>query len=159
MYYFRNREDSAKFFLLESGVILDKYDGDAFDEAFIKPWLALEESLHLLGNPIRFDVEAWTLELGSGMQMNPESVGKGIRGVKNYLAKKGVLNIDGFPLDNSVAPEMTFRKRSQVKKYYAPAGGMIQGRVALGTAVSAGERLYQILSFNKDGELPSVRDC
>lgn len=158
VYYFRNREDSAKFFLLESGVLLDKYDGDAFDEAFIKPWLALEESLHRQGNPIRFDIEAWTLELGSGMQMNPESVGKGIRGVKNYLANKGVLNIDGFPLDNSVSPEMTFGKRSQVKKYYAPAGGMIQGRVALGTAVSAGERLYQILSFNKDGELPSVRD-
>ncbi|NEU75107.1 succinylglutamate desuccinylase/aspartoacylase family protein [Hassallia byssoidea VB512170] len=156
LYYFRNREESAKYFLLEHGFILDKYDGDAFDEAFIKPWLALEDCFQQLGREIQFDVEAWTLELGTGMQMIPDSVAKGVRGVKNYLIKKGVL-LD-LTVDESISQKMCFRARSNVIKYYASSGGMIQSRVELGSEVKAGERLYQILSFNKEGKLPVVID-
>ncbi|MBW4689551.1 MAG: succinylglutamate desuccinylase/aspartoacylase family protein [Komarekiella atlantica HA4396-MV6] len=157
LYYFRNREDSAKSFLLDFGILLDKYDGDAFDEAFIKPWLALEASFKELGRDLRFDIEAWTLELGTGMQMNPDSVSKGVRGVKNYLVQKGVLQIPDYSHDTKTH-EMTFASSSNRKKYYAIAGGMIQSRIELGSLVKAGERLYQILSFNKEGKLPSVID-
>ncbi|WP_026733024.1 succinylglutamate desuccinylase/aspartoacylase family protein [Fischerella sp. PCC 9605] len=158
LYYFRNREESTKYFLLNLGIVLDEYDGDAFDEAFIKPWLALEECFKNLGREIKFDVEAWTLELGTGMQMNPDSIAKGLLGIKNYLVHKGVLQIANFPLENSDKHEMTFSARSKVKKYYAPVGGMIQLRVELGREVKAGERLYQILNFNKEGKLPKVID-
>ncbi|MBD2776288.1 succinylglutamate desuccinylase/aspartoacylase family protein [Iningainema tapete] len=158
LYYFRNREDSAKHFLLNYGILLDTYDGDAFDEAFIKPWLALEDCFAQLGRKITFDVEAWTLELGKGMQMIPDSVEKGVLGVKNYLVQKDIIQISGFTLHNSTSNEMTFKIRSNVKKYYAPAGGMIQSRVELGSSVQAGQRVYQILSFNKEGKLPTVID-
>lgn len=158
VYYFQNREDSAKYFLLDLGILLDKYDGDAFDEAFIKPWLALEAGFQQLGRNIRFDVEAWTLELGTGMQMKPNSVAKGVRGIKNYLAQKGVLQIPGFPLEQSMSHEMYFAASSKRTKYYAIAGGMIQSRINLGSTVKTGERLYQILSFNKEGQLPTVID-
>lgn len=156
IYYFRNREESAKYFLLEHGFLLDKYDGDAFDEAFIKPWLALEDCFQQLGREVKFDVEAWTLELGTGMQMIPDSVAKGVRGVKNYLIQKGVL-LD-LTVESGISQEMCFRARSNAIKYYASAGGMIQSRVELGSEVKAGERLYQILSFNKEGKLPVVID-
>jgi uncharacterized protein len=158
LYVFRNREESAKSFLLDFGIQFDKYDGNAFDEALIKPWLLLEDCFKQLGREIRFDVEAWTVELGTGMQMNPVSVEKGLRGIKNYLAEKEVLRIDGFPLNKSTFEEMSFKLRSQVKKYYAPTGGMIQSAVELGSRVKAGERIYQILKFNKEGKLPSVID-
>ncbi|MBE8968032.1 succinylglutamate desuccinylase/aspartoacylase family protein [Nostocales cyanobacterium LEGE 12452] len=157
VYYFQNREDSAKYFLLDFGILLDKYDGDAFDEAFIKPWLALEACFKDLGREIKFDVEAWTLELGSGMQINPDSVAKGVRGVKNYLVQKGVLQTSNLP-DDTKNHEMSFASSSNRKKYYAIAGGMIQSRIELGTSVKAGDKLYQILSFNKEGKLPSVID-
>ncbi len=157
VYYFQNREDSAKYFLLDFGILLDKYDGDAFDEAFIKPWLALEACFKELGREIKFDVEAWTLELGAGMQMNPDSVAKGVRGVKNYLVQKGVVQITDL-LDYTKTYEMTFASSSNRKKYYAIAGGMIQSRIALGSTVKTGEKLYQILSFNKEGQLPTVID-
>jgi uncharacterized protein len=157
LYYFRNRQESAKYFLLKDGFLLDKYDGDAFDEAFIKPWLALEDCFQQLGREIKFDVEAWTLELGTGMQMIPDSVAKGVRGVKNYLIKKGVLQLD-LTVDESISQKMCFRASSNVIKYYASCGGMIQSRVELGSEVKAGERLYQILSFNKEGKLPVVVD-
>jgi predicted deacylase len=155
LYYFPRREISAQYFLLDYGILLDNYDGDAFDEAFIKPWLALENTFQQLGRKIIFDVEAWTLELGSGMQMQPQSVEKGVEGVKNYLLHKGILVISET---KAIAREMTFTLKSQVTKYYAPVGGMVQARVPLGSTVKAGERLYQILMFNKMGELPCVID-
>jgi predicted deacylase len=155
LYCFHSREDSARAFLLEHGILMKKneYDGDAFDEAFIKPWLALEDKLAELGKPIRFDVESWTLELGSGMQMNPESVNKGVIGIKNYLIYKKVLNLPGFPCS---LQEVIFTQKSKIKKYYAPVGGMIQGRVQLGSLVEAGQRLYQILNFSKQEEVPAL---
>ncbi|MBF2008419.1 MAG: succinylglutamate desuccinylase/aspartoacylase family protein [Chlorogloeopsis fritschii C42_A2020_084] len=158
LYYFRDRETSAKHFLIDLGIWLDEYDGDAFDEAFIKPWLALEECFKQLGREIQFDIEAWTLELGTGMQMIPDAVAKGLRGVKNYLVQKGVLKIADCNLGNTHSLIMKFKTRSKVKKYYAPVGGMIQSRVELGSEVKAGECIYQILSFNKEGKLPTVID-
>jgi len=157
VYYFRNREESAKYFLLDLGILLDKYDGDAFDEAFIKPWLALEACFQEFGREIKFDVEAWTLELGAGMQMNPSSVAKGVRGVKNYLAQKGVLQIPDYSPETKTH-EMNFVCSRNRKKYYAIAGGMIQQRIKLGSTVKAGEKLYQILSFNKENQLPTLID-
>ncbi len=158
IYYFRHREDSAKYFLLDFGILLNEYDGDAFDEAFIKPWLALESCFQKLGKEIRFDIEAWTLELGTGMKMKPDSVAKGVRGVQNYLVQKGVLKIPNLVQEDNPPQEMLFKSRTQVTKYYASAGGMIQSRVELGSQVKAGDVIYQILSFNKQGNLPQIID-
>jgi predicted deacylase len=137
---------------------MNEYDGDAFDEAFLKPWLALEKKLAELGKNIQFDLESWTLECGSGMQMNPESVKRGVLGIKNYLAQKEVLNIPGFPLAETQNYQVKLTIKSQVKKYYASTGGMIQSRVQLGSLVKAGQMLYQLLVFNKEGDLPKVID-
>jgi hypothetical protein len=137
---------------------MNEYDGDAFDEAFIKPWLALEKKLTELGKPLQFDMDSWTLELGSGMEMNPNSVKKGFFRIKNYLAQKGTLKIPGFPLESTASHKINFTIKSEIKKYYAPAGGMIQSRVQLGSLIKAGQQLYQLLSFNKSGELPILID-
>lgn len=158
LYCFQTREESAKAFLLDYGILMNEYDGDAFDEAFMKPWLALEKNLAGLGKEIQFDIESWTLELGSGMQMNAESVKKGVLGIKNYLAQKGVLELRGFPLEDTASHSVKFTIKSQVKKYYAPAGGMIQSRVQLGSLIQEGQLLYQLLSFNKKEELPQLID-
>ena len=158
LYCFQSREESAKAFLLDYGILMNEYDGDAFDEAFIKPWLALEKKFAELEKPIQFDIDSWTLELGSGMQMNPDSVKKSLFRIKNYLARKSVLKIRGFPLESTDVHLVNFTSKSNIKKYYAPTGGMIQSRVQLGCVIKAGERLYQLLSFNKKGELPTLMD-
>ncbi|PAX51761.1 succinylglutamate desuccinylase/aspartoacylase domain-containing protein [Brunnivagina elsteri] len=158
LYYFYNREESAKLFWLDFGILLNEYDGDAFDEAFIKPWLALEKCLQQLGRDIQFEIEAWTLELGTGMQIIPDAVMEGVRGVKNYLISKGVLRNTGLLLEEQKNRKMFFKNRSDVRKYYAPAGGMIQSRIKLGSLVKTGDRIYQIICFNKSGNLPKVID-
>jgi len=158
LYCFHNAQESAKAFLLDYSILMSEYDGDAFDEAFLKPWLALEKQLAALGKIIKFDVESWTLELGSGMTMNPESVAKGIQGIKNYLAEKGILKIVGFPVAETASHQINFANKSQLKSYYSPVGGMIQSKVELGSLVKEGELMYQLLSFNKNQELPTLID-
>ena len=158
LYCFQSREESAKAFLLDYGILMNEYDGDAFDEAFMKPWLALEKKLAELGKAIQFDIDSWTLELGSGMVMNPNSVKKGIFRIKNYLAQKGVLKIPGFPLESTPSHKVNLTIKSQIKKYYASTGGMIQSRVELGSSIQSGQLLYQLLNFNKSEEFPTVID-
>lgn len=155
VYCFQGREESAKYLGLDYAILMTEYDGDAFDEAFLKPWLALEKQFERLGYPIQLDVEAWTLELGSGMQMNPQSVAKGVAGIKNYLIYHEILKI---PIQSPQTTDVTFVKRQQVQSYYAPTGGMIQQRLPLKQRVKAGDRLYQLLSFNKEGKNPTVID-
>lgn len=156
VYYFRGRDDHARLFLLEMAALLNEYDGDAFDEAFMKPWLALEDCMAKLGRPMQFDVAAWTLELGSGMQLNPESVSKGLRGVKHYLMQRGIV-VFGEPLPPPETHTL-FTVHTAMKRYFSPAGGVLQSRVPLGATVETGQRLYQVLSFNKEGKLPTVID-
>lgn len=152
LFCFQSREAAANHFLIDYGILMTDYDGDAFDEAFLKPWLALEKSFQELGQTIRFDLEAWTLELGSGMAMNPQSVDKGVRGIKNYLHHKQVLTSPEKLINHSIQ----FVQRQDIHSYYAQTGGMIQNRLELKNLVEKGDRLYQILSFNKQGQLPQI---
>jgi uncharacterized protein len=153
LYYFPHREQSAQFFGLNWGILIDQYDGDAFDEAFIKPWLALENCFAQLGRSLYFDREAWTLELGNGMQMKPESIQKGVSGIQNYLLQKQVIR--GVPINSSDSKlPLHLTCTSEVKKYYAPYGGMVYPMVSLGEAVVQGQVLYRLHCFNKQAQVP-----
>ncbi len=147
------QEDSANYFQIDYGILMDTYDGDAFDEAFMKPWLALEKKFEQLGRELNIDRESWTLELGSGMKMNPQSVSLGVRGIINYLVKKDILTLEDYSL---LTNKITLVSRQNIRNYYAPTGGMIQNRLALKVEVKQGDKLYEILSFNKQGKLPEV---
>lgn len=147
------QEESANYFQIDYGILMDTYDGDAFDEAFMKPWLALEKKFSKLGRNITVDRESWTLELGSGMSMNPESVTLGVKGIINYLVKKEILKLENYSL---LINKITLVSRQNIRNYYAPTGGMIQNRLELKTEVKQGDKLYEILSFNKQGNLPEI---
>lgn len=155
VYYFRDRQESVPLFLLEAGILLDEYDGNAFDEAFMKPWLSLEQAFAELGQPMQFDVEAFTLELGAGMQIDSGAVERGVRGIQNYLIAKGILTLSDFVCTSEHTLHLT--SRSKQRRYYAPLGGMVQSRVSLGTVVETGAVLYELLSFNKEEKLPTVQ--
>jgi len=153
LYYFPEREDGARLFSLDFGILLDEYDGDAFDESFIKPWLALERACKTAGNPVRCEVEAYTLEIGTGMKVDPLATEKSLCGVQNYLMRKGVVKTPAFPSDS----DMPLYSRGQVHKYYTLMGGVLQYRVEPGAKVVAGEVLYELVQFNKSGEMPLVK--
>lgn len=154
LFCFQTREASAAYFLLKYGILMTEYDGNAFDEAFFKPWLALEKKLAELGKDIQFEMESWTLELGSGMVMNPQSVLKGVQGINNYLNYKQILT-STEPLSKE---NIRLVSRDNIHSYYASTGGMIQSRLNLGETVQKGDTIYQLLSFNKQGQPPQITD-
>ena len=151
-YYFRDRADSIPYFDLDFAILLDCFDGNAFDEAFINPWLALERAFAELGRSLRFDVSAWTLELGTGMKLDAGAVARGVNGVLNYLRHQQVLN-DETEIVHHPVP---LSRASQLTKYYATAGGFVQNRVAIGTWITPGDVLYELLCLNKNGQLPTT---
>ncbi|BAQ62894.1 succinylglutamate desuccinylase/aspartoacylase [Geminocystis sp. NIES-3708] len=152
LYCFDYRQKSADYFLFEYAILMNKYDGNAFDEAFLNPWLVLEKKLIQAGRNITFDIESWTLELGSGMIINQESVSKGVKGIINYLSAKNILNLEVKLPKNPTK----FISKNNLKSYYAPEGGIIQKRLPEGTKVIHGDLLYEILSFNKQGDMPTI---
>lgn len=156
LYYGKGRAEAARLFGLDFAILLDRYDGDAFDEAFLKPWLALEQAFNALDRPLRLEVEAFTLELGTAMQIDPAAVEQGLRGIRHYLVHKGLLT--GIPDPAIDTHEMMLTRTSQITKYYAPGGGLVQNRLEPGTWVRAGTRLYSLLGFNKSGQLPQVTE-
>jgi predicted deacylase len=154
LYCFCSREASADYFLFDYAILMNKYDGYAFDEAFLNPWLVLEKKFAQQGRNIRFEVESWTLELGAGMVANPESVNQGISGIKNYLVAKNMLKLNR----EAQRKQTKFIPKNKIKSYYAPQGGIIRHRLPLNTRVNQGDILYQILSFNKQEELPTIME-
>lgn len=154
LYYMDRRAEEAQLFGLDFAILLDCYDGDAFDEAFLKPWLALEDAFAHHGRSLRLDVEAFTLELGGGMTLDPQSVERGLLGLQRYLTQKGVLQ--GMAVTTPSQPSPLTRA-SQVTKFYAPTGGLVQHRVEPGSWVKEGDRLYQLLCFNKMGKIPQMQ--
>ncbi|MEB3274647.1 MAG: succinylglutamate desuccinylase [Prochlorothrix sp.] len=155
LYCGQGRSASAQSFQAQFAIILDEYDGNALDEAFLKPWIALERELRHLGRPLQFDLESWTLELGSGMAMNRGSIRRGYQGILNYLAHKGVLKCPGYPLPPSPEPFPIVHK-NQLKRYYAVAGGFIGQRAAVGQMVQVGDPLYTLITYNKSRTLPAT---
>lgn len=156
LYCFHSREESARGFLLDYGIWMNQYDGDAFDEAFLKPWLALEQEFKLLGKSLIFDIESWTLELGSGMTINPDSVQRGLIGIKNYLAFKGILKIENFPVPQTANYPIKLVPKTQIKKYYAPQGGMFTNSINIGDSITKNSKIYDILSFDKDQHTSTI---
>lgn len=152
LYCFREREESAKAWRFDYGILMNEYDGDAFDEAFLKPWLALEKALAELGKPTRFEVESWTLELGTGMTVQPDSVARGVRGLKNYLVSRGMLEIPDFAATQQA---IALVPKDRVQRYYAPTGGILQWHSDLGESVESGQLLYQMLGFDKTANHPT----
>ncbi len=151
-YYFRDRAPSVPYFDLDFAILLDQFDGNAFDEAFINPWLELERAFSALGRSLRFDIEAWTLELGTGMKNDPQAIERGVNGILNYLRQQQVLQDEVDVFQRSVP----LTRASQLTEYYATVGGFIQQRVAIGTWIQSGDVLYELLRFNKTGQLPQV---
>lgn len=152
LYYMAGRAAGARIFQLDFAILLDDYDGDAFDEAFLKPWLALERALAAIGRTLVFDVEAYTLELGSGMNLEAPAVERGLQGVMRYLNHKGIWKNASSV---ATAPPIPLTRTSQVTKYYAPVGGLVQSRMDPGSWVTPGDTLYTLLSFNKSAQLPA----
>jgi len=146
---FPGRRNQARALLLDTAIFVEQPQGDTFDEAFIKPWLSLENAFAKLGRHLTFNVASWTLELGNGMTAHQQSVTKGVKGIKNYLAHQGIVEVADFPVLETENHEINWVYKNQIKKYYAPTGGIIQSYPQLNQKIVSGEPIYEILQFQQ----------
>ena len=151
LYYFPHREKQAQWFGFDYGILISEGGCYAFDEAFIWQWIRLEKAFLKAGRKLTFDLESVTLELGTGMKMRPESIQKGVTGIKNYLRHQRFL-VEGKKQEY----QTQFLPSSNITRYRTPVGGMIQNRLSLGKKVKIGELLYEVLSFNCIAKMPEV---
>ncbi|MFM1843011.1 MAG: hypothetical protein RLZZ490_1749 [Cyanobacteriota bacterium] len=147
VYCFASRENSGSWLGFDYGILMTTYDGDAFDEAFMKPWLGLEQEFSRQGRSLQFDVEAYTLELGSGMTLETPMGEQAMKGIINFWAAKGLLSLPNYEIFSHATQ---YGDRRQMVLYYAPSGGFVRRRVDLKQPVQQGDILYELLQF-QDG--------
>ena len=151
LYYFCDREQQAQWFGFDYGILLSQGGDYAFDEAFIWPWIALEQAFLEAGRQLTFDINGVTLELGTGMKMRPESIRKGVAGIKNYLIHQGLLQTG-----EKQEYRTKFLPSQNITRYRSPVGGMVKRKVSLGENVKTGQCLYEVIRFNRIGTLPEI---
>jgi predicted deacylase len=156
LFTFPGQQEKTNPLLFDLGILVEEPEGQTFDEAFITHWLSLQQAFAKLGREINFGLASWTLELGSGMTVDDQSVEKGVKGIKNFLASQGIVKVADFPLPETEHQVTELVTKNQINKYYAPTGGIIQSCAKLKAEVAQGDIIYQILQFNKQGDNPQL---
>lgn len=146
---------AARYFGIRHIVQLDETFSGVLDEAFLQPWLRLQQAYAKAGREIDFtdfDKEAFTLEFGDADSINRSDMQTDAERIVNYLRAKGVL--EGEAID----PEGAFYicHTDDYKRYYAPTGGLILWNKQVGEEVQAGEVIAAILQAYQETEVPVV---
>jgi uncharacterized protein len=132
------------YFDLPYTIQLDESFSGVLDEAFLQPWLRLQRALEKEGRSIPFEdfqIEAFTVELGSADQIDREAMKTDAARLVNYLRLRGVL--DGKAI--KPAGEYYFAPHKFYRRYKAPTGGLLLWHKNAGDTVNAGETFVTIL--------------
>ncbi len=118
----------------------------ALDEASFCPWWTLALTLEQrFDRKVKFEVEAFTLELGSQETLNFNQGKKDAQNILGYLAAKGVLNATQF------MPQSLTRYGVELENYkilYTDFGGMVDYQAKLGKLVKKGQTMAKILNID-----------
>ena len=144
IFTFESCVPSAMYFDIHHLPLLDDTFSGVLDEAFLQPWMRLVKVFAEAGREIAFDdfdLEAFTLELGSADSINRQDMHTDAGRIINYLRHKGVL--DG----EVTQPHGGFFTcgHKDYRRYRAPTGGLVLWHVAPGDTVKAGDTLAVIL--------------
>jgi predicted deacylase len=119
--------------------------GGALDEASFCPWVLLAEKYSAYHKiKVTPPIEAFTVELGNQETIEPENSTKQLKGILNYLAVKGAID-----LKKSTSIEMQSIYSCKLDKFmtiYTPCGGLILQHANLGKIVEAKNPLVSINS-------------
>lgn len=146
---------SARYFGIRHLIQLDETFSGVLDEAFLHPWLRLQQAFADMGREIPFadfQKEAFTLELGDADRVNWVDMKTDAERMVNYLRHKGILE------GKAVRPEDDFYicPVDDYKRYYAPIGGIILWHKKAGDEVKAGDVMATILQAYHQNEVPLI---
>ncbi len=140
-------KDSARLFNIPHNIFIPNVFAGALDEATFCPWWRLHDSVKQhLGRDIQFNVEAFTLEMGSQEVINFDEGRVDAISILSYLNQKGVL------LNSDFSPAEMVRLGVYLKDYktlYTDFGGMVEYIAKPGQKVKKGEALAQVLNIDE----------
>lgn len=139
-------KDSAKLFNIPHCIFIPNVFAGALDEATFCPWWTLQESIKTnLAREISFNVEAFTLEMGSQEVIDFNEGNIDATSILSYLNAKGVLH------ECDIKPKAMQRLGVYLKDYktlFTNWGGMVEYMAKPGQTVKKGEPLAQILNID-----------
>ena len=139
-------KDSAKLFNIPHCIFIPNVFAGALDEATFCPWWTLQESIKSnLAREVSFNVEAFTLEMGSQEVIDFNEGNIDATSILSYLNAKGVLH------ECDIKPKEMQRLGVYLKDYktlFTNWGGMVEYMAKPGQTVKKGEPLAQILNID-----------
>lgn len=140
-------KDAASAFSIPHCIFIPNTFAGALDEACFCPWWTLQDALHdKFGTEYDFNVQAFTLEMGSQEVIDFAEGEKDANSILAYLATKNVLHSSLY------APAKMQRigvSLSNYKTLYTDFGGMVEYCVMPGQRVKSGEVMARILNVDE----------
>lgn len=138
---------SAKLFNIPHAIFIPNVFAGALDEATFCPWWTLQDTLNQTQQrDINFDIEAFTLEMGSQEVIDFSDGNLDAMSILTYLSQKGVI------LETEFVPQTMERIGVYLANYktlYTSFGGMVEYCVKPGQKVAAGEVMARVLNIDE----------
>ncbi|MBD1803893.1 succinylglutamate desuccinylase/aspartoacylase family protein [Microcoleus sp. FACHB-SPT15] len=153
-YFFEWQRKSLPYLGVDCGLKMMESESKAFDECNGQGWAALwrlfidNNDLHKFYPDFNPPVELWTVELGSGNNINRQDAKLYADKIMNYLCYRGFIPGNPQKLSSEV-----YISREGVNladtKYSAPCSGFFYPSVKPGAVLEAGDELGKIVSLNQ----------
>lgn len=153
-YFFEWQRESLPYLGVECGLKMMESKSKAFDECNGQGWAALwrlfreDKDLHKLRPDFMPPVELWTLELGSGNDVNLQDVNRYADKIMNYLCYRGLIPDNPQKFSNQIYIPRKGINIADIT-YFAPCSGFFYPSVEPGAVVEAGDELGKIVSLSQ----------
>lgn len=137
---------AAHQFSIQHCIFMPNKFAGALDEACFCPWWTLSSLLQKqFSRNVNFDIEAFTVEMGSQEVISFREGKKDATGILGYLAAKGVLNATQF------LPKTIVRYGVELANYktlFTDFGGMVDYCAKPGKIIQKGEIMARVLNID-----------
>jgi predicted deacylase len=139
-------KESAALFNIPHCIFIPNVFAGALDEATFCPWWTLQQQVEAnLGRRISFDVEAFTLEMGSQEVISFSEGDIDATSIISYLNAKGGLHSCDVTPDNMLRIGVYLR---DYKTLFTDWGGMVEYLAKPGHPIKQGDAMAQILNID-----------
>lgn len=150
-------KDSARYFNIPHVILIPNKFSGALDEATFCPWWSLSDELKQKypDEQWDFDIEAFTVEMGSQEVIDIEAGKIDSEGILSYLSFKGCFEA---PIEK---PQNMPRKAVYLRDYkimYSQVGGMVEYLAKPGQYVRDGEVMARVLNIDELESKKAISD-
>lgn len=141
--------DDSVLFNIENVISIPVEFAGALDEASFTPWQQLKQKLAALAITLDYQVDAFTIELGSQENISLQQAEIDAQGILNYLLAKGYVahhDQTSSVKTTGLSVPITVTPLSHYKTLYSQYAGMVEYIKKAGDTVKKGETLARVLN-------------